>query len=326
MQRPLSLARADTPLQWLERPSARLGLEIWVKRDDLTGLGLSGNKVRKLDYLLAEALSQGCDTVITTGGIQSNHCRATAVAARQIGMQPVLLLRGEPPAEADGNLLLNQILGAELHWTDDAGYAHRDAHMADLARELSAQGRHPYVIPEGGSNATGALGFVRAGRELGTQAIAQGLRFDSVVCAVGSGGTLAGLALAGMDAEVLGIAVCDDRATFRARVEAIGDEARARYGLRLPSHGWDVIDGFQGRGYALSTPEELRSQVRFTRETGLFLDPVYTGKAWCAVEALAQSAPERLGERVLFWHTGGLFGLFGRGAELRAALADPSPA
>ncbi|MCK6501830.1 D-cysteine desulfhydrase family protein [Myxococcota bacterium] len=318
---PLSLSRADTPLQRLERPSRRLGIDVWVKRDDLTGSGLSGNKVRKLDFLLAQAVEQGADTVITCGGIQSNHCRATAVAARQLGLHPVLLLRGQPDGDPDGNLLLDRILGATLHWTDAQGYARRDQRMAELARDLRAAGRRPFVIPEGGSNAVGALGYVRAGRELTAQAIARGLSFDSVVCAVGSGGTLAGLAMAGLDARVLGVAVCDDRATFRARVQAIAAEGAA-LGLRLPDAGWDVLEGHQGRGYGLATPEELAIQVRFARETGIFLDPVYTGKAWCAIEHLAATDPGRLGGRVLFWHTGGLFGLFGRGGELVAAMSS----
>ena len=320
MFRPLDLAQLPTPLQALAAPSRRLGVEVWVKRDDLTGNGLSGNKVRKLDFLLGDALRQGADTVITCGGIQSNHCRATAVAARGLGLEPVLLLRGQPEGDPDGNLLLDRILGATLHWTDAEGYARRDPRMAELAMDLQARGRRPYVIPEGGSNAVGALGYVRAARELSAQAVAQGLDFDSVVVAVGSGGTLAGLAMGGLDAQVLGVAVCDDRACFRRRVQEIAAEAGPLFDLRLPAQGWDVVEGFQGRGYGLCTPEELAIQVRFSRETGLFLDPVYTGKAWVALEALA--ARGELGRRVLFWHTGGLFGLFGRGAEYRAVLGS----
>ncbi len=318
MLKPLKLSVIPTALQRLDALDDTLGVELWVKRDDTTGLGLSGNKVRKLDYLMAEAVHRGADTVITCGGIQSNHCRATAVAARRLGMDPVLLLRGKPEGAPDGNLLLDRILGARISWTDDRGYARRDAQMAAIADGLRASGRRPYVIPEGGSNATGALGFVRAGRELVRQAKKLDLRFDSIVCAVGSGGTLAGLALAGLDAEVLGVAVCDDRPTFRRRVQQIGAEAEQRYNIALPGSGWDVLEGFQGQGYALTTPDELRSQVAFSRATGLFLDPVYTGKAWQAIQALAPTG--RLGQRVLFWHTGGAFGIFGRGAEYESAL------
>lgn len=311
------LALRPTPLQRLEGPSRRLGLEVWVKRDDLTGAALSGNKVRKLEFLLAEAQAQGADTVLTCGGLQSNHARATALAARQLGMRPLLLLRGQPGGEPDGNLLLDRLAGAELHFCDLQGWAGRDERLKELASQVRRAGGRPYVIPEGGSNARGSLGYVQAGQELRAQQEALGLRLDSVICAVGSGGTLAGLAMAGLDARVLGVAVCDDRPTFRARVEAIAREGAA-LGLRLPTTGWEVIEGQQGRGYGLSSPEALRRQAAVTRETGLVLDPVYTGKAWLGLEDLA--ARGELGRSVLFWHTGGIFGLFGRGAELEAAL------
>lgn len=313
--KPIELARLPSPLQPLSGPSKQLGAEIWVKRDDLTGIGLSGNKVRKLDYLLADAAAQGADCVITTGGIQSNHCRATALAARMVGLRPILLLRGQPPtADWSGNLLLDGILGAEIHWITPEQYAQRDVLMAEHAARLSAAGEVPYVIPEGGSSAVGALGFVRAGQELTEQAAAAGVDFDTVICATGSGGTLAGLAMSGLTAQVLGVAVCDDRAYFRARVEEIADEA-ARFDLTLPQTGWDVLEGFVGRGYAQSTPAELRSQIALARQTGLLLDPVYTGKAWFALEQTLRDHPRALGERILFWHTGGLFGVFGRGQE-----------
>ena len=321
----LPLGWTPTPLEPLPVPSQRLGVELWVKRDDLTGLGLSGNKVRKLRFLFAQAQEEGASVVITCGGIQSNHCRATAVAACRQGLKVVLLLRGAAPAPAqtDGNLLLARMLGAEIHWVDHAGYRQRDTHMAALAESQRERGETPYIIPEGGSNAVGALGFVEAGRELAAQCGELGLRPDTVICAVGSGGTLAGLALAGLSPRVLGIAVCDDRAHFVGRVQEIGAQARLRFGLDLPDPGerWDVIEGFQGRGYGLSTPRELACQVRLTRETGLFLDPVYTGKAWFALEQLVQGSPDLLGRRIVFWHTGGVFGLFGRGAELVAASA-----
>ena len=319
--RPLDLARLPTPLERLDRTSARLGLDVWVKRDDLTGFALSGNKVRKLAWLLADAVRGGATALVTTGGIQSNHCRATAACAARLGLRCVLLLRGAPPgpADLDGNLLLDALFGAEIRWCTPEGYRDREARMAAIAAGLRADGEVPYTIPEGGSNALGALGFARACGELRAQAPPGG--FDSVVCAVGSGGTLAGLAMGGLQGRVLGIAVCDDAPTFRRRV---GDIARAAapLGLHLPPPGpdtWDVLGGWRGPAYAQTTPAAWRQHAAFSRETGLLLDPVYTGKAWAAVEDLAVRDPARLGRRVLFWHTGGGFGLFGRGAELAAA-------
>lgn len=305
----VSLARLPTPLHPLRRLSAELGVEVWCKRDDLTGAALSGNKVRKLEFLLADAQRSGADVVITTGGIQSNHARATAVAARELGLRPVLLLRGEPPPVPDGNLLLDRLLGAEVHWcTPDEYRARRNERMAEIADELRAGGERPYVVPEGGSNGLGALGYVRAAEE-----VADGqARFDHVVCAVGSGGTLAGLALGPDVGRVHGVAVCDDRATFSARVRAIAAEA----GLGLPPEGerWEVTEGYQGPGYGVATAEVWDTIAHVARLEGLVLDPVYTGKAMHALVSEARAGRWR--GRLLYWHTGGVFGLFGRGAEV----------
>ena len=328
---PLGLSRLPTPLERLDAPSDRLGLDLWIKRDDLTGFGLSGNKVRKLDWLLAAAAQAGATTVLTTGGIQSNHCRATVVAARQVGLRPVVLLRGTAPCPdaLSGNLLLDVLLGAEVHWCTPEEYQHRDARLEALAEGLRQRGEVPYVVPEGGSNAVGSLGFLAAAHEVQRQADGA---FDQVWCAVGSGGTLAGLSLGFPDARVVGVAVCDDRKTFRERVVGIGAETHA-WGHRLPDPGWrepqgtgwDVLEGHQGPAYAETTPTDLATMVAFMRETGIFLDPVYTGKAWCALEAEVRQGAVPRGTRVLFWHTGGAFGLFGRGAEVVAALGSSDP-
>lgn len=316
----LSLARLPTPLQHLRPTSERLGVDVFIKRDDLTGAGMSGNKVRKLERLLADVRTTGVTTVLTTGGTQSNHCRATAIACRQLGLMPRLLLRGtEPPRDTwDGNLLMCGILGADIRWTAPDCATPRGALLDAWANELRAAGEVPLVIPEGGSNALGSAAFADAAQELRTQLDDQGVCPSAIVVPVGSGGTLAGLAMGGLPAPVLGIAVCDDQATFRARVQHIAAGA-------LPPPGpttWDVIDGFQGQGYALTTPEELKIQVRFARETGIFLDPVYTGKCWVAIESLVAHNPDVLGSSIVFWHTGGIFGLFGRGHEYAPAIQD----
>jgi D-cysteine desulfhydrase len=319
---PLPLVHGPTPLEPLPGPTRRLGVELWVKRDDLAGVGLSGNKVRKLSLIMAEAQAAGAQAVVTCGGIQSNHCRATAVAARRLGLRPVLLLRGQAPATGralDGNLLLGAMLGAEIHWCTPEGYADRDAKMAQVAADLPEKA---FVIPEGGSNATGALAFALAAEELQGQAEDEGVGFDTVIVPVGSGGTVAGLAMGGLSSQVLGIAVCDSAAFFRTRVEALAAASADRFGTVLGGH-WDIDEAHIGRGYGLTTPEELRLQARFSRETGQFLDPCYTGKAWVAVERMLAENARSLGRRVLFWHTGGVFGLFGRGEELSQAGVKP---
>jgi len=306
------LAQLPTPLCPAPRLSRAIGAEILVKRDDLTGFELSGNKVRKLEFLLADARRAGADAVLTTGGLQSNHARATAIAARQLGMAPYLLLRGEPPAHADGNLLLDRLVGATVRAITPSDYRdRRDALLGAWADELRAEGRQPYVIPEGGSNGLGAIGFVRAAQELADQLDGP---IDRVVVAVGSGGTLAGLALGGLPCPVSGIAVCDDAAYFSARVREIAAQARALGAPPLPDGGWEVVEGWQGPAYAVATPEIWSSIALMARLEGLLLDPVYTGKALHGL--IGEVRAGRWGGRIVLWHTGGAFGLFGRGAEL----------
>lgn len=312
--RPLELSRLPTPVQVLPRLSAHLGVEVHTKRDDLTGFELSGNKVRKLDLLLADALEGGADTVITCGGLQSNHCRATAAACRRLGLDPVLLLRGELPAEPESNVLIDTLLGAELRTcTAEAYRERRDALMGELADDLRRAGRRPYVVPEGGSNGLGAVGYALAAEELATQIDGP---YDAVFVAVGSGGTLAGLALGPDVGPVHGVAVCDDRAYFSARVTQIAAEAAA-YGLGpLPAEGgrWRVVEGYQGPGYAVADAAIWGTIRLVARLEGLLVDPVYTGKAMHAL--VSEALAGRVRGRVLFWHTGGGFGLFGRGREL----------
>ena len=310
----IGLALRPTPVHLLPRLSASLGTEVWIKRDDLTGFGLSGNKVRKLEYLLAGVEASGVDAVITTGGLQSNHARATAVACRQLGLQPILLLRGAPEAAPSGNHLLDHLLGAQLHYCSAETYRDsRNQVMEELAASLREAGHNPLVIPEGGSNGLGAMGFVAAAEELRLQLSEP---VDAVVVAVGSGGTLAGLALGGGPGVVHGVAVCDDRQTFVTRVEEIAAEAR-QYGappLNPLGNGWDVLAGYQGPAYGVATPDVWNTIRWIAENEGVLLDPVYTGKAMHAL--ICEVRAGRLGGRVLFWHTGGSFGLFGRGAEV----------
>ena len=300
----LPLARLPTPIQKV--PELAAGIRIRVKRDDLTGCALSGNKIRKLEYLLAEARHRGATRVITCGGVQSNHCRATAVAAAQLGLRSLLLLRttspppeGEPPT---GNLKLAQLVGAQVRFITPEHYGARN----ELMRSLAEPG--DYVIPEGGSNGLGAWGYIRAFREMAAQ---WGGAPSSIVCATGSGGTVAGLTIAaraaGLDIPVYGICVAADAPTFQAACALIADEAHHRW-PELPQLGagdFRIVEGFVGRGYALSTEEEMADIARVARASGLLLDPVYTGKAFRAL----LHEPARFGPSPLFVHTGGIFGL-----------------
>lgn len=326
----VALANLPTPLERAPGLSERLGIDLRIKRDDLTGSHLSGNKVRKLEYLLAHAAATGATHVITCGGIQSNHCRATALAAAPLGLSPVLLLRtrrGEAsdlPTPPSGNVLLGRLAGAEIHTCDHSGYRQRDHLMAEIAATIERRGGRPYIIEEGGSNARGSLGYVRAAAELAEQ-LGPGDEPWTVVVATGSGGTLAGLALGfeklDLPHRAIGIPVCDDAETFRQIVDRIAAEASQQFGLpSLSPHRYGLIDGFQGVGYAVSTDEELEFLRDVARHDGLVLDPVYTGKALRGLALTVREHPEILGDRVVFIHTGGIFGLLAAGAPLEGVV------
>jgi D-cysteine desulfhydrase len=301
----LHLARLDTPL---ESYSGLLpNRTLLVKRDDLTGSGLSGNKIRKLEYLVADALQRGYNRLVTCGGIQSNHCRATVIAAARTGLKSRVYLRtNEPPEETatkSGNLALMSMAGADIQFVPSDWYADRVTQMAALAEDGD------YLIPEGGSNALGAWGYIRAASELVGQWHTPP---TSIIAATGSGGTIAGLTI-GMhregfkDVPVYGVCACDDSSYFQAACAKISANAHKRWPElpRLESNDFRFIEGYVGRGYALWTPEEMNDLKMVMRTTGLVLDPVYTNKAF---QALLRE-PELFGTSPLFIHTGGIFGL-----------------
>ena len=299
----LPLARLPTPLESYRRVIP--GLDLSVKRDDLTGAALSGNKVRKLEYLFAEAKARGARRVFTCGGVQSNHCRATAVAAAKVGMACRLYLRvAEPPPEGvdSGNLRLDRMVGAQIVYVDYAQYRDREAIMAADA------GPDDYLIPEGGSNGLGAWGYIQAVDELIRQW--DGDRPTAIVVATGSGGTLAGLAvgLARRDLQIPlhGVAVCDDPPYFHAIIDRISEECTDRWSLpRVVGADVSVMEGYVGRGYSLFTAAEMADYRQVAAASGLILDPTYSGKAFRAL----LMEPERFGSAPLFIHTGGIFGL-----------------
>ena len=325
----LSLARLPTPLEPMTNMAERLGVNLWVKRDDLTGMELSGNKIRKLEFLLAEGRAQGADVVISCGGEQSNHCRATALAARRLGMDAHVLLRTRDPASPpapEGNFLLLGMVGARIEWVSADAYQQRDERMAAVAEDLRRKGRTPYVIPEGGSNALGAWGYIEAARELAGDMRAAQIEDATVVYAVGSGGTGAGLLLGARlhcpRLRVVGFNVCNDRDHFVDAIGTIAEQANERYqlGLQPKRSDIEIVDGYVGKGYAQSSAPELELIREVARNDALLLDPVYTGKAFFGLTHELARDPHAFGKTVIFLHTGGLFGLFPKADELAPLL------
>ena len=302
----VSLGLFPTPIHRLENISRLLGAEIWIKRDDLSGLGLGGNKVRKLEFLLAEARAQGAELVFTTGGAQSNHAMLTAAAAGRLGMTPVLVLKKRGVTERKGNQLLEALMGTEVIFVDTDDYADIYAEMDRIGRE---RGRPFYKIPCGGSNALGALGYVACAREIAEQ----GLRFEHIVCAEGSGGTMAGLALGAKlflpGTRVHGMMVDSD--PFDEITPRLMREAAALLEAELDITPDDyLLRDMCGPGYAIPSEEGNAALRLMAEKEGLFLDPVYTGKAFAGLLAMAREGAFAPGERVLFLHSGGAGGLF----------------
>jgi D-cysteine desulfhydrase family pyridoxal phosphate-dependent enzyme len=312
----VSLAHLPTPLEPLPRLGARIGIaDLWVKRDDLTGLALGGNKARKLEFLLADALAEGADCLVTGGGPQSNHARITAAAAASAGLDCHLALAGPAPAHTDGNLLLDHLLGATLHFEGAVDYYDIERDIERVAARLSAEGRRPYAIPVGGASVTGAAAYALAVDELHAQLDAIGAPpFDWIVVADGSGGTQAGL-LAGLGAaatQVLGVDV-GTRPDLDTAVPALA-RATAEHLGRPDAPGPTIVDhDHVGRGYGWASEGAVTAMRDAARTEGLILDPVYSAKAMHALTTHAASG--RVGGRVLFWHTGGAPAMFAREFE-----------
>jgi D-cysteine desulfhydrase len=326
----LRLVHGPTPLLSLPRLSSRLGVDLWIKRDDATGGAEAGNKLRKLEWLVADALAQGADTLLTCGAVQSNHCRATALIAARFGLGCRLLLRTEDVTKAPkliGNYQLSRMAGAETVLVTYAQYAARAELLVEHAQRLRAKGKQPYIIPEGASNALGSLGYVEAMREVRTQldaGLAGGAPFDVIVHACGSGGTAAGIAAGagryGVAKQVRAMAVCDDRATFEGITGRILDELRQLEPSMASVEPAKLVidDAAKGPRYGVPSVEQARFVEEMARSFGLVLDPVYTGKALFGLARAIAHEPALLGRRVLFVHTGGLPGLLAEGEALEA--------
>ncbi len=317
----LSLARLPTPLRALERFSALpAGSRVWIKHDELTGTELSGNKIRKLEFTLAEAQQQGCDTLISCGGLQSNHARATAILGARLGMDVHLILRGERPDTPDGNLLLDHLAGATIHYLPQHEYHRHEQLAADLSEDLSKRGQSPFFIPIGASDEIGLWGYVAASAELRDDFREANVRPDAIVCATGSGGTQAGLiagnALYGLGTQVHAIAVSDDEAYFRNKITRDFQRWQKRYADHLPE-GFDpqalpisTIEGYIGPGYGRAEAPVFELIRELARSEGILLDPVYTGKAFLGMLEEMHRGKLQGMQDIVFIHTGGLFGLF----------------
>jgi len=306
-----------TPIHPLPRLSQLLGgPELWIKRDDRSRLALGGNKTRKLQFLLAEAQAQGADMVVTLGAVQSNHCAQTAAACAMLGLGCHLLLRGQPNAPIEGNFLLDHWFGAAMHISADP-----KEQLPSLLDDLHAAGRRPYVIPYGGSNAVGLRGFLAAGLELQSQSAALDLALDAVVVASSSGGTQAGLVLAqaaGVPWEVVGISADETAQDLTRIVRGLANAGVDALDLPL---GTVCLDDYVGPGYGHADERTRRAIALLARHEGILLDPVYTGKAFAGLLDLVEQGRWHQGQRVLFWHTGGVAALFAYGSAL---LLEPA--
>ncbi len=318
------LAEFPTPIHYLESFSnACNGPAIFMKRDDITSLGMGGNKTRKLEFLIGEALKQDKDTLVTAGGLQSNHCRLTAAAARKAGLSCHLVLNGIMPESLNGNLLLDKIFGANIHYCDRKD---RDSRLNQVAENLVAAGKKPYVIPVGGSNSIGSAGYVNAMLELETQLKDMHIQLDAIVYATSSGGTQSGLTLGAkiinFKGQVLGISIDQTKTgdePFPPVLTEIANTTARRIGfpIQLVEEDFSLNCDYLGAGYAMPGDIEYNAIRDLAQYEGILLGPVYTARAMGGLINLIQKGYFRKGQTVLFWHTGGTPELFAWANELQ---------
>ena len=326
----LHFAHLPTPLEPMERLSALLGgPSLWIKRDDCTGLGSGGNKTRKLEYLMAEALSQNADTIVTQGAVQTNHGRQTAAISAKLGLRCIILLEHRVETNdvdylSNGNVLLDELFAAELRHFSGGG--DMNAAMEPVGEEVRSAGGKPYLIPGGGSNTTGALGYVGCAQELLWQASERSLRIDHVVHATGSAGTQAGLVV-GLEASnsgipLLGIGVRAPKPKQEENVHKLAEATADRLGVKGGVARERVVANcdYVGGGYGVPTEGMVEALRLFARHEGILLDPVYSGKGAAGLIDLIRKGHFRKGENVVFVHTGGSAGLF---AYRRSLANDP---
>lgn len=327
----IRLATLPTPLEHAERLSQQWGgPQIWIKRDDLTGFGLSGNKVRKLEFHFAAAAAAGADTVITCGAVQSNHSRTTALAAARLGYRCILYLRkpeGIEEPELRGNYLLDRLAGATIRFMAPNDWELRDELMAAEATAQQAAGHPSWVVPEGASDALGMWGFVVAMRELAEQATRIAGAPATLWHAASSGGTTAGIGWAvdrlGIGLPIAACSIGDPAAEIQDKVSSIWQQAAAQTGTRPPTVPIDYIDRHVGGGYGIVSDEDLEIQAEATSLTGQVFDPTYTGKALAGLRRDIRDGRFGTNDNIVFWHTGGGFAAFSHDFSRIGAVAAP---
>ena len=322
----IALTRLPTPLQALPSLSTRLGLQVFIKRDDLTDLTLGGDKPRKLEYELAQAQAQGADTIVTCGSSQSNHARLTTAAARKVGMQCVVILSRDEYQAFQGNLLTVYLMGAQVHLVEASHHWDLEPYVYEVCKELVAKGKKPYVIPVSGTTPRSCLGYVRCGLEIVNQIAEQKITLDAIYAPFGTGGIFTALLLSlreqGVTCPLIGISVNQKQAWCHEKLEMWWKDL---CGLldRDPQHSrgeFEIHDEFIGRGYGDPTEECLDAIMLMAQTEGILLDPVYSGKMMAGFLAHQAAGRWSCGQHILLLHSGGVPALFAYARELNAHL------
>ena len=310
----VNLAQWPTPVHLLPRLSEQLGLSIYCKREDLSGFGFGGNKVRKLEFIAQEALDQGANTLVTCGSNQSNWCRMTAAVGAALGLKVHLVLGGKAPETLTGNLVLSSLAGASLHHFETDDDNELECISEELTEELSGQGERPFRILMGGSNGLGTLGYIDAFREILEYESESGIGFGSIVFATGSGGTQAGLVvgqrLSGWPGRVIGMTASRSSDAQVCQVRHVIERFDELHDLKMSDSAIIAEDAYVGQGYREMTRDCAEAIRLFARSEGIFLDEVYTGKAAAGLIDYARKGRFNRDENVLFLHTGGSPQLF----------------